>query len=121
MQFVTAALFSFTVLAGLFMIEYGLIPTVQTGFYCDDPKISYKFRGDTIGITLLLSLTFLGPFIGVSWSSILDRYRNCIYCRVFQYCHHLIATKQTYPPPFNFTVILLPVFVIYLIFYFLFY
>jgi phosphatidate phosphatase len=51
---------------GIIMIEYGLIPTVQTGFYCDDPKISYKFRGDTISITTLLTFTILVPFIGVS-------------------------------------------------------
>lgn len=47
------------------MIEYGLIPTVQTGFYCDDPKISHKFRGDTISITTLLTFTILVPFIGL--------------------------------------------------------
>ncbi|XP_021923139.1 phospholipid phosphatase 3-like isoform X1 [Zootermopsis nevadensis] len=50
--------------AGLLMIEYGLIPTIQTGFYCDDPKISYKFRGDTISITILLTFTFLAPLLG---------------------------------------------------------
>jgi len=48
------------------MIEYGLIPTIQTGFYCDDPKISYKFRGDTINGTVLLSFTLLVPLLGVS-------------------------------------------------------
>jgi phosphatidate phosphatase len=57
---------SLPVSAGIIMIEYGLIPTVQTGFYCDDPKISYKFRGDTISITTLLTITFLVPFIAVS-------------------------------------------------------
>jgi phosphatidate phosphatase len=54
------------------MMEYGLIPTVQTGFYCDDPKISYKFRGDTISITVLLSFTLLVPFIGVSYKKVLQ-------------------------------------------------
>lgn len=47
------------------MIEYGLIPTIQTGFYCDDPKISYKFRGDTINSTVLLSFTLLVPLLGL--------------------------------------------------------
>lgn len=60
------SMFSLSVSAGIIMIEYGLIPTVQTGFYCDDPKISHKFRGDTISITTLLCFTILLPFIGVS-------------------------------------------------------
>jgi hypothetical protein len=54
------------------MIECGLIPTIQTGFYCDDPKISYKFRGDTINTTVLLSFTFLAPLLGVSLKSVLE-------------------------------------------------
>lgn len=54
-----------TVAASLLMIELGLMPTVQTGFYCDDPKISYKFRGDTISLTFLLSFTLLAPFFGL--------------------------------------------------------
>ncbi|KAJ9585411.1 hypothetical protein L9F63_002794 [Diploptera punctata] len=67
--------------AGLLLIELGLVPTVQTGFYCDDPKISYKFRGDTITLTILLVVTFLAPFIGLwvieSCSYSIDDYEVC--------------------------------------------
>lgn len=57
------------------MLEYGLIPTIQTGFYCDDPKISYKFRGETINGTVLLSFTLLVPLLGVSCKSVLEDFK----------------------------------------------
>jgi phosphatidate phosphatase len=58
------------------MIEYGLIPTIQTGFYCDDPKISHKFSGDTINGTILISFTFLIPLFGVSWQLVLEDFKK---------------------------------------------
>ncbi|XP_049778590.1 phospholipid phosphatase 1-like isoform X1 [Schistocerca cancellata] len=47
----------------LALLESGVIPSAKTGYYCGDPKISFKFRGDTIGITTLLLGTFFLPLI----------------------------------------------------------
>nr|CAD7202107.1 unnamed protein product [Timema douglasi] len=50
-------------LAVLGLGEFGLIPNSKLGFYCDDPKISHKFNGDTITLGTLLILTTLVPFL----------------------------------------------------------
>ncbi|PSN53890.1 hypothetical protein C0J52_02445 [Blattella germanica] len=67
--------------AGLIMMELGLCPSVQSGFYCDDPKISYKFRGDTISLTVLLVGTIFAPLIGLwvieSCCYSIDEYEVC--------------------------------------------
>nr|CAD7594122.1 unnamed protein product [Timema genevievae] len=52
-----------SVLAVLGLGEFGLIPNSKLGFYCDDPKISHKFNGDTITLSTLLILTTLVPFL----------------------------------------------------------
>lgn len=46
----------------------GLIPNQTIGFYCNDPKISHKFTGDTISMALLLAITILLPLLVVSTS-----------------------------------------------------
>ncbi|XP_071454706.1 phospholipid phosphatase 3-like isoform X2 [Hetaerina americana] len=47
----------------LALVEFGVIPNNQNGFYCDDPSIAFQFMGDTITITVLLLGTFLLPII----------------------------------------------------------
>lgn len=47
----------------LALTEYGIIPNKQAGFYCDDPKIAFKFTGDTINLTTLLVGTLCFPFL----------------------------------------------------------
>ncbi|XP_046388767.1 phospholipid phosphatase 1-like isoform X2 [Ischnura elegans] len=47
----------------LALIEFGVIPNKQNGFYCNDPSIAFRFMGDTISITMLLLGTFLLPMI----------------------------------------------------------
>lgn len=43
-------------------MEFGLLPDVQNiGFYCDDPKIKFKFNGETISAKTLLLVTALLP------------------------------------------------------------
>ncbi|XP_022188348.2 phospholipid phosphatase 1 [Nilaparvata lugens] len=56
-----------TVFTTLLLMEFGLLPDLQNvGFYCDDPKIKYKFRGDTIGIKTLLGVTIFLPLAVIS-------------------------------------------------------
>ncbi|XP_076647460.1 phospholipid phosphatase 1 isoform X2 [Halictus rubicundus] len=50
----------------LAVLEFGTVPQQRIGFYCNDPKISLKFRGDTISLALLLSGSILVPFL-VMW------------------------------------------------------
>lgn len=44
-------------------LEWGLIPQTKQGFYCDDPTISFPFRGDTISLTSLLVVSIFGPLL----------------------------------------------------------
>ena len=46
--------------------ELGYIPNQQVGFYCNDPKISYKFTGDSISAAALLVTTIVMPALVVS-------------------------------------------------------
>lgn len=56
-----------SVFTTLLLMEFGLLPDLQNvGFYCDDPKINYKFRGDTIGIKTLLGVTIFLPLAVIS-------------------------------------------------------
>lgn len=48
----------------IILLEYGIIPSVQQGFYCDDPVISHKYTQETIsavtlGITALILPTIM--------------------------------------------------------------
>lgn len=38
----------------IILLELGYIPATKSGFYCQDPSLSYKFTGDTITATTLL-------------------------------------------------------------------
>ncbi|XP_011697711.1 PREDICTED: lipid phosphate phosphohydrolase 1-like isoform X2 [Wasmannia auropunctata] len=48
------------------ILEFNTTPYQQIGFLCNDPKISFKFTGDTISFALLLSLSIILPLI-VIW------------------------------------------------------
>ncbi|XP_066582230.1 phospholipid phosphatase 1-like isoform X2 [Prorops nasuta] len=58
-------LLALSVFAVLGMLEFGMIPQQQLGFFCNDPKIAHKFRGDTIPFTLLLFGCTIVPFLMV--------------------------------------------------------
>ncbi|XP_048523177.1 phospholipid phosphatase homolog 1.2 homolog isoform X4 [Dendroctonus ponderosae] len=47
-------LLSFLVLSIIILLELGFIPATNTGFYCKDSSLSFKFTGDTISATTLL-------------------------------------------------------------------
>ncbi|XP_025162736.1 phospholipid phosphatase 1 isoform X6 [Harpegnathos saltator] len=47
----------------LVVLEFGQIPHKKLGFFCNDPKISFKYTGDTISTSLLLCSAFIAPFI----------------------------------------------------------
>lgn len=51
------------VLALLAAVEFGVMPSPRTGFYCNDPKINFEFRGDTVSTSVLLAGSFTLPWI----------------------------------------------------------
>ncbi|XP_070157523.1 phospholipid phosphatase 1 isoform X2 [Polyergus mexicanus] len=55
---------SVTVLLGI--LEFNVIPYQQIGFFCNDLKISFKFTGDTISMSLLIIFSVTLPII-VMW------------------------------------------------------
>ncbi|XP_078046863.1 phospholipid phosphatase 1 isoform X1 [Augochlora pura] len=55
-----------SVIVVLTLLEFGTIPQQHIGFQCNDPKISFKFNGDTISITVLLVGSFVIPLV-VMW------------------------------------------------------
>ncbi|XP_015180219.1 PREDICTED: lipid phosphate phosphohydrolase 1-like isoform X2 [Polistes dominula] len=52
------------VLMGL--LEFGNIPRNKIGFFCNDPKLSFKFTGDTVSVAVLLTVTAVMPGL-VMW------------------------------------------------------
>ncbi|KAG8228311.1 hypothetical protein J437_LFUL007029 [Ladona fulva] len=65
----------------LALVEFGVVPNSQNGFYCDDPSISFRFMGDTITITVLLLGTFLLPIfftLGIEWALLRWQYMQGI-------------------------------------------
>ncbi|XP_050440397.1 phospholipid phosphatase 3-like isoform X2 [Adelges cooleyi] len=54
------------VLIAMCLVESGKIPHLQSiGFFCGDPKISYKYRGDTVKPHVLILVTLVIPFLTV--------------------------------------------------------
>ncbi|XP_026493081.2 phospholipid phosphatase 2-like isoform X1 [Vanessa tameamea] len=49
-----------TILVGLF--EFGVIPHYKSGFYCNDPALSFPFKGDTVKMEVIMSTIILLPF-----------------------------------------------------------
>ncbi|KAM3960274.1 phospholipid phosphatase 2 [Aphomia sociella] len=51
-------------LIGLF--ELAVIPGYKAGFYCNDPKLSFPFKGDTVSMVAIMVGTLVIP-LGVFW------------------------------------------------------
>ncbi|XP_053989535.1 phospholipid phosphatase 1-like isoform X1 [Hylaeus volcanicus] len=92
-----------TVIVILALLEFGTVPQQRIGFYCNDPKISFKFLGDTISISLLLTVSLLLPLVVMFLVEYLCHPENsytttsgCSGSRVkqvwFWYGHYLIGT-----------------------------
>ncbi|XP_008212521.1 phospholipid phosphatase 1 isoform X2 [Nasonia vitripennis] len=62
--------FFVTLLVSVIMLfgELGLIPGQKVGFYCNDPKISFKFSGDSVPTVALMVTTILAPAL-VIWAT----------------------------------------------------
>ncbi|XP_011163709.1 phospholipid phosphatase 1 isoform X2 [Solenopsis invicta] len=50
----------------LAVVEFNVVPHQRIGFFCNDPKISFKFTGDTISMGVLISFTLAMPLV-VIW------------------------------------------------------
>ncbi|XP_026667834.1 phospholipid phosphatase 1-like isoform X2 [Ceratina calcarata] len=50
----------------LAVLEFATVPQQHVGFYCNDPKISFKFMGDTVSMTSLIVGSVLMPIL-VMW------------------------------------------------------
>ncbi|XP_011493837.1 PREDICTED: uncharacterized protein T28D9.3-like [Ceratosolen solmsi marchali] len=62
--------------------ELGFIPSQKIGFYCNDPKISYKFTGDTVSSVMLIVITVTLPALVVTlqmWVTELAYYNSDSY------------------------------------------
>ncbi|XP_061936692.1 phospholipid phosphatase 1 isoform X1 [Apis cerana] len=55
-----------SVIVLLGVLEFRAVPRQYIGFYCNDPKISFKFKGDTISNSFLIFGCLLIPII-VMW------------------------------------------------------
>ncbi|XP_046630468.1 phospholipid phosphatase 1-like isoform X1 [Neodiprion virginianus] len=55
-----------TVFVFIGVVEFGIFPQQQIGFYCNDPGLSFKFTGDTISYSVLLGCSVILPLI-VMW------------------------------------------------------
>ncbi|CAH2089169.1 unnamed protein product [Euphydryas editha] len=49
------------VVVGLF--EFGIIPQHKSGFFCNDPALSFPFKGDTVSMAVLMLTVLLLPFV----------------------------------------------------------
>lgn len=47
------------------LLEFGDIPRNRIGFFCNDPKLSFKFTGDTISVSVLIGVSILMPIIAM--------------------------------------------------------
>lgn len=59
-------LFLLAVVTFLFLHELNILPHHRGGFYCDDPKLSFTFEGDTVSIVTLVVVCSIVPFFVVS-------------------------------------------------------
>ncbi|CAG9564250.1 unnamed protein product [Danaus chrysippus] len=54
----------FTLVAALLLLfELGVILQHKSGFFCNDPALSYKFTGDTVTTEVIVSTIIILPFI----------------------------------------------------------
>ncbi|KAL6264454.1 hypothetical protein P5V15_004563 [Pogonomyrmex californicus] len=47
----------------LAILEFDVVPFHRLGFFCNDPKISFKFTGDTISMALLIVFSISLPLV----------------------------------------------------------
>ncbi|XP_068083628.1 phospholipid phosphatase 1 [Anabrus simplex] len=66
-KWVLDALLAAAVLVIVAVIEFGTFPNHKGGFYCGDPKISFKLQGDTIANEVLITGVLLIPAIAIWW------------------------------------------------------
>ncbi|CAK9813653.1 Phospholipid phosphatase 1 [Anthophora plagiata] len=86
-------LLAISVIVLLTVLEFGTVPQQRIGFYCNDPKISFKFMGDTISMTLLIVGSFITPLI-VMWLAEYAYYPANSYNTAFGYAGS--RTKQVW-------------------------
>ncbi|XP_043666466.1 phospholipid phosphatase 1-like isoform X3 [Vespula pensylvanica] len=70
-------LIALTVIVLMGLLEFGKFPRNQIGFLCNDPKLSFKFMGDTISVLVLLSVTTLMPIVVMWVTEYTCHARNC--------------------------------------------
>lgn len=84
-------------------LEFGVIKQTKQGFYCNDPSISFAYRGDTISLTTLLVVSLFGPFLVIALTEWLQQnsYSEIQWRTVFQWykkyvivlCLNLLVTQ----------------------------
>ncbi|XP_056639598.1 phospholipid phosphatase 2-like [Diorhabda sublineata] len=82
----------------IILLEFGVIPSVQQGFYCEDPVISHKYRQETISPVTLGVTAFLLPTIMVLLTEFLvtESIKNInIYSVVFYEIECLVGVTNT--------------------------
>ncbi|XP_012267377.2 phospholipid phosphatase 3-like isoform X2 [Athalia rosae] len=67
-RFLVDGTIGLSVVVFLGVIELGILPHQQIGFYCNDPRLSFKFTGDTISMPILLGGSVVLPLI-VMWTT----------------------------------------------------
>nr|QDR50977.1 wunen-like protein 2 [Heliconius melpomene] len=55
----------------IILFELGVIPHYKSGFYCNDPALSFPFTGDTVSMGVILSTIILLPFVMVFLTELL--------------------------------------------------
>lgn len=65
----------------MILVESGIIPNLQSiGFVCGDPKINFKYKGDTVEPHILLLVTLIVPYLTVSHNR-----RKLVLSHIFNY------------------------------------
>ncbi|XP_060868531.1 phospholipid phosphatase 1-like isoform X1 [Metopolophium dirhodum] len=59
------------------LVEFGSIPHLQSiGFFCGDPKISYKYQGDTVESHVLILVTLIVPYLAAMMTEYFTKEKN---------------------------------------------
>lgn len=70
-----------SVMIFLGVLEFNIGPQQQIGFFCNDPKISFKFMGDTVSMGLLIGCSIGLPIVVMAIveyvSHTAESYENC--------------------------------------------
>ncbi|XP_026739870.1 phospholipid phosphatase 2-like isoform X2 [Trichoplusia ni] len=81
------------ILVLVWLFELGVIPFHKSGFYCNDPDISFPFHGDTVTGEFLMASVFLLPLVVVFMTEFifLDSEIDCgsRFCRTLKNTFHL--------------------------------